>query len=158
MAHALTQRQVTIDELHRHGIHGPEIYLLDAMPLIEMAWADGKIQPAERSMILAFVEHLLIKLQGEAGFAPVTTRQALEFVDRFTAEQPTLLQFKTWRDLLKKLRLVEGAGWATRARAIMEGVHSVGGVAESPVMPRVSWDEREVEAMWRIENSLLRDD
>ena len=155
MAHAMTKRQMTIDELHRLGIHGPEIYLLDAMPLIEMAWADGEVHRDERSTILALVEKLLLRVQGEAGFAPVTTRQALDFVDRFTSLPPTPMQFSAWREQLKQLHQAEVGSWQERAKLILEGVLSVGEVSSSPQLNSVAWDAREVEAMWRIENSLL---
>jgi hypothetical protein len=37
-------RRDAIAELAKHGIKGAQIYLIDLIPLIEMMWADGRIQ------------------------------------------------------------------------------------------------------------------
>lgn len=156
MGYALTTRQQVLDTLTAHGIRGPEVYLLDAVPLIELAWADGTVHPAERSMILSFVEHLMIKLRAEAGFNVITHPQALAFVDRLTANRPGRLEFSVWLQCLKTLLRIQPDGRARHA-AIIEGLNAVGGVAPSPANVGIAWDEQEVSCLSRLEFELRLD-
>lgn len=156
MGHVLTTRQQVIDTLHTHGIRGAELYLLDAVPLIELAWADGTVQPEERAMILSFVEHLMIKVRAEAGFNVITRGQALAFVDRLTTTRPSRLEFTIWLQCLKTLLRAQPHGRARHA-AIIEGLNAVGGVASSPRHPSVAWDEHEVACLSRLEFELRLD-
>jgi len=156
MGHAIVTRQQVIDTLNAHGIRGAELYLLDAVPLIELAWADGTVQPEERALILSFIENLMVKLRDEAGFNVVTHAQALAFVDRLTAQRPERLQFSIWLQCLKALLRDRPLGRA-RLAAIMEGLQAVGGVAPSPEDERVAWDEREVSCLCRLEFDLRLD-
>ncbi len=156
MAHALTTRQQVIDTLDAHGVRGPELYLLDAVPLIELAWADEVVQPEERAMILSFVEHLLIKLRAEAGFDVISHAKALAFVDRLTTNRPSAIDVLVWRECLNLLLRQHPNGRARRA-AILEGLDAVGGVAPSPVNQALAWDEREVECRLRLEFELRLD-
>lgn len=153
MGQVLKTRQQVIDTLNAHGLRGPELYLLDAIPLLELAWADGAVQPEERAMILAFVENLMIKVRGEAGFDVINHEQALAFVDRLTATRPTRLEFAVWRECLKTLLREDPRGRA-RLAAIFEGLDAVGGVAPSPTNPAISWDEQEVDCRMRLEFEL----
>ncbi len=157
MGSALSTRQQVLDTLSAHGISGAEVYLLDAVPLIELAWADGEVHPAERAMILSFVEHLMVKLRAEAGYNVVTHAQALVFIDRLTTERPSRLDFSVWLQCLKTLRL-SGKDRRARLDAIVEGMHAVGAVAPSPAYRTIDWDEREVLCFMRLESTLRHDD
>jgi hypothetical protein len=156
MGHALITRQQVIDTLNAHGIRGPEVYLLDAIPLIELAWADGVVQLAERALILSFVEHLMVKVRAEAGFDVIAHAQALAFVDRLTTKRPTRLEFTVWLQCLKTLLRAQPQGRARHA-AIMEALNAVGGVASSPRNPAITWDEHEVDCLSRLEFELRLD-
>jgi hypothetical protein len=156
MGHAIVTRQHVIDTLNAHGVRGAELYLLDAVPLIELAWADGAVQPEERAMILSFIEHLMIKLRDEAGFNVVTHAQALAFVNRLTTHRPDRLQFSVWLQCLKALLRDLPSGRA-RMAAIFEGLQAVGGVAPSPDGGGFAWDEREVSCLSRLEFDLRLD-
>lgn len=46
----------TSDPLHALGLHAHEAGLVALLPLIEVAWADGVVQPAEKRMILQTAE------------------------------------------------------------------------------------------------------
>ena len=48
-------RETALAELRRFGIRGPNVYLIDLIPLIEMVWADGRAQPAELDHLETFV-------------------------------------------------------------------------------------------------------
>lgn len=156
MGHALITRQQVLDTLNAHGIRGPEVYLLDVVPLVELAWADGVVQPQERALILSFVEHLLIKLRAEAGFDVISHTRALAFVDRLTTTRPGRLEFTVWLQCLKTLLRLQRDGRARHA-AIIEGLNAVGGVAPSPQHPAVAWDEHEVDCLSRLEFALRLD-
>ena len=53
--------------LRKLGFTGDTVHVLDLFPMVVVAWADGRIQPAERSTILHMVESKGIK-QGEPAF------------------------------------------------------------------------------------------
>ncbi|MBL8918762.1 MAG: hypothetical protein JNJ54_07895 [Myxococcaceae bacterium] len=156
MGSALISRQQLLDTLSAHGIRGPEVYLLDAVPLIELAWSDGVVQPQERVLILSFVEHLMVKLRAEAGFDVISHAQALAFVNRLTTTRPGRLEFTVWLQCLKTLLRAQPQGRARHA-AIMEGLNAIGGVAPSPTNESVLWDENEVGCLSRLEFDLRLD-
>jgi hypothetical protein len=76
-------RDEALAELARRGLKGTDVYLLDVLPLVEMAWSDGTVQDAERQVIYAFLEDHLDTLNREAGVQLVTRPQALRLVQRF---------------------------------------------------------------------------
>lgn len=156
MGQAIVTRQQVLDTLGAHGIRGAEVYLLDVVPLVELAWSDGVVQPEERAMILSFIENLMVKLRAEAGFNVVSHAQALAFVDRLTTTRPSRLDFSVWLQCLKAVLGLRADGRA-RLAAIMEGLQAVGGVARSPRDARVAWDEDEVVCFSRLEFALRLD-
>lgn len=138
------------DELSSWGFEGPLACLIDAMPLVEMAWADGLVQPAERAMILAFLDSLL-EQEGARAARP----RALQLINRFLTTRPTDEQFKALRRLLAQTRL-GGEGRERRLHHILEWVNTVGGAATSPTRPQQSWDKQELLTLWSLESSFSR--
>jgi hypothetical protein len=55
-------RQRAIDELEQHGIRGPNVYLIDIIPLIEMIWADGRVQEGELEILRTFCTRTSVAL------------------------------------------------------------------------------------------------
>ncbi|MDX2010368.1 MAG: hypothetical protein SFW67_09270 [Myxococcaceae bacterium] len=146
-------RDEALSELARRGVRGPAVYLLDVLPLIEMAWSDGTVQDAERVLIDAFLEEHIDALNREAGLVVVGRGHALAFVQRFLASRPTAQEFRELRALLRVLRL-SGPQREVRVKQILEAVSNVGGIAPSPSEPRTHWDRAEVECMWELETEL----
>ena len=153
MARTTITRAEALKRLARLGISGSDVYLLDVIPLFEMAWADGEVQPSERSMILAFLEDHLARLEAMRQGTLVTRLDALRFVDRFLDQKPPPGLLRELRDLLTVVRLTAPDGSHATQR-ILDGAMAVGGVAPSPHRPGADWDERELEVLWDIEDSL----
>jgi hypothetical protein len=55
MSYSRTRSEV-IEELRSYNIKGPEVYMIDIIPLIEMIWADGIVQKEEISLLYDFLE------------------------------------------------------------------------------------------------------
>ncbi len=129
------------------------VYLLDALPLVEMAWADGEVQPAERAMIFSFVDQHLAQLEAHAQTTVVPRREALEFINRYLVVRPTSAEFTRLRELLMVVRLT-GENAEAKAQRILDWASSVAGAAPSPTKPNQSWDKEELVTLWDLEQSL----
>lgn len=81
-------RDEALAELARRGVRGPEVYLLDVLPLVEMAWSDGTVQDAERVLIEAFLDEHVGALHREAGVTVIGRAEALRFVQRVPQPAP----------------------------------------------------------------------
>jgi len=55
-----------LDELVEHDIHAETLAAFTIVPLVEMAWADGTIQPAERKILLVAIEEAGLPKEGVA--------------------------------------------------------------------------------------------
>jgi hypothetical protein len=49
----LDEDDSTIEELHACGFRPSNLALLDVLPLVELAWADGRVSPRERQIVTA---------------------------------------------------------------------------------------------------------
>jgi uncharacterized tellurite resistance protein B-like protein len=55
-----------VDRIEQLGFNGDSIRVLDLLPLIHVAWADGRVQRSERALILAVVEQRGIAPRSDA--------------------------------------------------------------------------------------------
>jgi hypothetical protein len=55
-----------VDRMEQLGFTGDSARVLDLLPLVHVAWADGKVQRAERSAVLAIVEQRGIQPDSDA--------------------------------------------------------------------------------------------
>jgi hypothetical protein len=149
----VSAQREALAELSRRGIEGSDILLLDVLPLIEMAWSDGVVQEAERHVIEAFLEDHVERINEESPTPLLTHVRAQRFVQRFIDHRPTAQEFRELRALLRVLRL-SSSDRSLRARRILEGAMSVGGISPSPTRPATTWDSAEVECMWELEEAL----
>jgi hypothetical protein len=156
MASVVRTKHEALGELAKRGIMGNAVYLLDVLPLVEMAWADGVVQPGERAMILAFLDEHLRQMEERNGSQVVPRAEALRFVDRFLTERPPEEELRHLRELFVAVRLSE-EGRAERTQRILDGAMAVGGVAGAPSNPARAWDERELDKLWELELALQRD-
>lgn len=154
MATVQPTRSEALAALERRGLTGNLVYLLDVVPLIEMAWADGEVHPSERTLILSFLDQHLSALEHDASGPLVSRVEALRFVDRYLETRPSPEELQALRELMVVVRLPAEAD-LPQARRILEGALAVGGIATSPAQPNVSWDRREVMTLWSLEDALL---
>lgn len=107
-----------LDNLIRAGIDASALSALEVIPLVAVAWADGKLEPAERQAVLDSAGALGLN-EGSAG------RSLLE---GWLAQQPPPTLLRTWeqyaRELTAELAPDLGASLRNetmkRARAIAE--------------------------------------
>src|SRR5262245_3358395 len=61
-----TDDAAIVDRIEQLGFNGESIKVLDVLPLIHIAWADGKIQKNERELILSILEQRGIPPRSDA--------------------------------------------------------------------------------------------
>jgi hypothetical protein len=61
-----TDDAAIVDRIEQLGFNGESIKVLDLLPLIHVAWADGRIQKSERALILAILEQRGISPRSDA--------------------------------------------------------------------------------------------
>jgi hypothetical protein len=98
-------RPEAIDRLARHGITGADVYLLDFLPLIEMMWADGLVQPRELALLDAFVAEHVEAINAMAGLQVLSTDEARRFAGRFLDVRPDDRLMDELRALIPPVRL-----------------------------------------------------
>lgn len=86
----LMDRQAIHHELvHEHQLDALDYYLLPLIPLIEVCWADGRVQKSEAGLLVDFTRRWLALLRDDAGGeAIVSISQAQNFIDRFVKARP----------------------------------------------------------------------
>jgi hypothetical protein len=115
-SHPMT-RQEALDELVRYGIAGAQVYLIDFIPLIEMLWADGKVQIGEIVLLAEYVKRHIAHLNQAAGYEVVSLEQAQAFVAQQLEKRPDPELLRTLRAFITPIRLTssdEGANNALR--------------------------------------------
>jgi uncharacterized tellurite resistance protein B-like protein len=55
-----------VDRIEALGLSGDSVRVLDVLPLVHVAWADGKIQKGERAAVLAILERRGIPANSDA--------------------------------------------------------------------------------------------
>lgn len=98
-------RKEALAVLRRHGIHGPHVYLIDLIPLVEMIWADGKAQESEVEIFEGYLERHVGSINTLAGHTVLTSATAREFVVRFLRERPDPDLLRSLRSLVAAVRL-----------------------------------------------------
>ena len=99
------ERNINIqDALKKYGIEGKHLYLLDMIPLIEIAWADGIVQDMEKRLMKEFLEKHIKNINEKAGSTVLTYEVGYSFLDRFLKERPHPEVMKILRSLVVPLR------------------------------------------------------
>ncbi|MCE7893187.1 MAG: TerB family tellurite resistance protein, partial [Sorangiineae bacterium PRO1] len=70
------------------GIRGQDVYFIDTIPLLEMIWADGVVQPEEVRLLESFLRAHVKNLNALAGHEVVTFEEARAFVQQFLERRP----------------------------------------------------------------------
>jgi hypothetical protein len=98
-------RSKVIDSLESFGIRGSTVYLLDLIPLIEIAWADGEIQRMELLLLRDFLKSHVERINRKAGFAVLDYRTACDFLTGFLKKRPDPALLRALRGLVVPCRL-----------------------------------------------------
>jgi hypothetical protein len=77
-----------VEDLNVLGITGPQIYLLDIIPLVEMIWADGVAQASELTILNAYLHKRVEQIKKIAGYKVVDFENAWAFALRFIRKRP----------------------------------------------------------------------
>ena len=126
------ERQQALTRLAALGFQGADVYLAELIPAVEMAWADGEIQPRERLVLEAYCEALVDRLNREAGYAFFTLRRAHRLLGALLTSR---LSPAARQAALEALSRADGV--ADRER-MLTWAEAVGGAAGAP-----PWDTRE---------------
>lgn len=86
--------------VNEFGLQREHVYLLNLVPLIEVMWADGRLQDAELSLFYQYATEWLVELSRDSEGEPiVSAEQANAFIDQFTRERPDPRLLQQLRDL-----------------------------------------------------------
>jgi len=121
-------REEAVERLEQYGISGPDVYLIDLIPLIEMMWADGRVQDPERALFARFAREHVESINELAGMALLTAERAERFAARFLDAAPDDALMKELRGLVPPVRLnsSDEAGNEARRQAIIEWCLDIG--------------------------------
>jgi hypothetical protein len=129
------ERDASVKWFANLGLRGDELSLAELLPAVEMAWADGAVQPNERAMLAAYCDTLVRQVNERAGAERVRLDDALVRLEKLLSRRlsPSEREAALWA-----LRIwTKGpAGQAIRKR-IVEWSEAVAVVDGSPsVDPR----------------------
>jgi hypothetical protein len=151
-------RPDAIERLAQYGIAGADVYLLDLLPLIEMIWADGLVQPPEMDLLDGFVAEHVSAINQVSGSEILTVEGARRFAWRFLKERPAEHLMEELRSLIPPVRLnsSDGAGNEARRQAIIEWCLDIGAscVAQYPYGGRERFKDSEKQRFLEILKAL----
>lgn len=129
-------RHEAVGRLAEHGLRGTDLYMVDTIPLLEMIWADGRVQAEELTLLDAFLRRHVRNVNELVGEDVVSFEQAREFVGRFLDERPNPELLRLLRGFVVDVGPFEpdGAMSAARRRNILDFCLDIGAacVAEYP--------------------------
>ena len=91
--------------LARYGIRHQQIYFIDLVLLCEMAWADGKIQKAEREILFSYLDHHVDSINRLAGTKILEYQEARDFISSFLDQRPPAELLATIREVIPAIRI-----------------------------------------------------
>ena len=132
------ETEKALQDLEGLGFKGRDVYLAELIPVVEMAWADGEIQPNELALLEAFCETLTERLNMQAGAAFFRLSRTFRLLDRLVARRLTPFERLAALRALKTFSGRSAAG-AEMRKGMLEWAEAVAAVSGSPV-----WDTREL--------------
>ncbi len=94
-----------VKKLSKFKITQHQIYFIDLVLLCEMAWADGKIQTAERKILFNYLSHHVESINRLAGCTIVEYREAKDFISDYLNERPGPMLLETIREVIAAVRI-----------------------------------------------------
>lgn len=144
-----SEKKNALEQLHSLGFRGRDVYLAELILAVEMAWADGEIQPGERAMLEAYCEDLVHRLNQHAGAPFFTSGQALSLLDRLSRHRLSPADRHRAIAALKAWSGATPAGEEMRARML----DWAAAVAAADGWP--SWDTRELFWLQALKRELI---
>jgi len=108
-------RQDALRELARFGIRGTTVYLIDVLPIIEMMWADGRLQDGERALLEKFLRQHVDNINALAKMKVLGYEEGLAFAGRFLRDRPDPELMQVLRAMIPPVRLSSSDVWGARA-------------------------------------------
>ncbi|MFZ5440269.1 MAG: hypothetical protein ACOZQL_09690 [Myxococcota bacterium] len=141
------ERKLALERLRALGFQGPDVYFAELVPAVEMAWADGVVQPNEQAVLEAYAQTLVDALNEQAGANLFTLARALAWLSRLTRRRLSPHE-RGWA--LESVRLLSAGPQGTKLRKrVVEWCEAVAAVDGSPV-----WDARELFWLQRVRTAL----
>ncbi len=157
----IISREEAVEELKRYGIEGPDIYLIDLIPLIEMIWADGMIQGGEMAILYDYVDRHVARINELAECELLNVGQAHEFINRFLDKRPDAKLLSTLRSFIQPIRLASSDTASTDLvrRSLLAACIDIGSssVAKYPYGLCDRFNPEEKECFFRILESLQKE-
>ncbi len=129
-------RHDALQRLESFGITGSDVYLIDTVPLLEMIWADGRVQAEELAILDGFLRSHIKNVNELFGADVITYEQAHRFVARFLGERPDPELFSLFRSIVPLVATDSESGVMSiaRRRAMLDFCLDIGAacVAEYP--------------------------
>jgi hypothetical protein len=94
-----------VEKLSRFNIKQHNIYFIDLILLCEMAWAAGRIQSAERDILLHYLNHHVNSINRLAGCTIVKKKDAKDFACKFLDKRPDPQLCETIRAVMPAIRI-----------------------------------------------------
>ncbi len=94
-----------VKRLAQFGIKEEQVYLVDMILLIEMAWADGRIQKAEVEILFEYLKNHVQSINRFAGCKVLSEESAIAFIDKFLKERPAPKMLDEVRRLIADIRI-----------------------------------------------------
>ncbi len=91
-----------VRRLAHFGIKDEQVYLIDLILLVEMAWADGRVQQAETDILFEYLRSHVRSINRLAGCTVITEESAIDFIRG-------LLQTRPDQELLDEIRRIIAA-------------------------------------------------
>lgn len=106
-------RQEALEKLKQYEIQGPQVYLIDIIPLIEMIWADDCVQESETQLLYDYLERHVRHINKLSGAQTLSLKEARAFVDKFIKERPDTELLRTLRGLIEPVRSTSDTAYYT---------------------------------------------
>lgn len=112
------------------GLPAESVYLLPLVPLIEIMWADGKVQPAEMSLLYDSVTRRLAELHtAAAGEEVLSIADAEAFLDHFLKDRPDPERLRRLRELT--VQLMNATASDAERRSLLDSCMDIAAAAVS---------------------------
>lgn len=100
-------REGALERLSLYGIEGKRVYLMDLIPLIEMIWAGGQLQPEKIDFLDHCIKQHLRHINQMAGYLVLSMADATRFTAPYLASHPNMANLKKIRECIMPVRLGE---------------------------------------------------
>lgn len=94
-----SEKALLLKKLEKYGIQGKYLYLANILPLIEIAWSDGRINEQELQLLQDFLKNHIKIINEKVGADVITYKDASNFLMKYLKKRPSQSLLKTLRTL-----------------------------------------------------------